>query len=283
MLFRFLLYAFFAVVAAEWPPLNCTPRVPQTNNDIQLTSRKGGAQDTTCTLKEPYRSMFYVHATRRYGKQGSGDSTLEISVMDQGINIPIVIHNDRITLQKETNVCYFPTVSEYESSFWLRFRLHAMLDLRRTFVSLAIMPMDGEQFVDCAKFETDAIVHDFFISLTAKTQTGMEQTVHGIVQHRPEFRRDTNSLETRLNRLENRLRRLQNTVTEYVESHDEHVSHFGQMKDSLQTSISEVHNRIVTRSNSHAMVYFFCFVVVFLCGFAYVRWKWTEERRFHLS
>ena len=152
MLFRFLLYAFFAVVAAEWPPSNCTPRVPQTNNDIQLTSRKGGAQDTTCTLKEPYRSMFYVHATRRYGKQGSGDSTLEISVMDQGINIPIVIHNDRITLQKETNVCYFPTVSEYESSFWLRFRLHAMFDLRRTFVSLAIMPMDGEQFVDCAKF-----------------------------------------------------------------------------------------------------------------------------------
>jgi hypothetical protein len=282
-MYMLLLLLLFTFARAEWPPTKCQPNVRQANNNVYLTSRRGGLQETSCNFREPYRSIFYLHATRRYGKQGSGDSTLEIKVMDKGTDIPIVIHNDRITLQTDTNVCYFPTVTEYESSFWIRFRLHAMLDLRKTFVTLSVMPMDSEEFVDCAKFETNAIIHDFLLSLTAKTQTGMEQIVHTIVQHRPDIKKDTSVFETRLNRLEERLRRLQNTVTEYVESHDKHVDHVDAIKTSLKASISETHNRIVTRSNSHAMVYSFFFVVLFICGFAYIRWKRTEERRFHLS
>lgn len=277
-----LLFVLFAFARAEWPPTECQPSVRQNNNDLYLTSRKGGLQETSCDLSEPYRSVFYLHATRRYGQQGIGDSTLEIKVMGTGIDIPIVIHSDRITLQTETNICYFPTVTEHESSFWIRFRLHAMLDLRKTFVSLAIIPMDGEQFVDCAKFEMNAVIHQFVLSLTATTQTGMEQIVHAIVQHRPDTMKDTTVLETRLTRLEHRLRRLQNTVTEYVESHDKHVGHVDALKKSLKASISETHNRIVTRSNSYAMVYAFFFIALFFCGFAYIRWKGAEERRFHL-
>lgn len=280
MLLLFLLLVF---VKAEWPPIQCRPNVRQSNNDVYLTSRKGGLQETTCDLNESYRSIFYLHATRRYGNQGSGDSTLEITVKNDEMDIPIVIHNDRITLQSDSNTCYFPTVTEYESSIWLRFRLHAMLDLGKTFVSLSIMPMDGEQFVDCAKFESDTIIRQFMLKLTAKTGTGMEQIVHSIVQSRPVVKRETNRLELRLNRLEERLRRLQNTLTEYVASHDNHVNHVDALKMSLKASISETHNRIVTRSNSHALVYGFFFVVLFFCGFGYVRWKWLEERRFHLS
>lgn len=279
----FLLFVLFAFVRSEWPPAECLPKVQQTNNNVYLTSRKGGMQETSCNLREPYRSIFYLHATRRYGQQGRGDSTLEIRVRDKGIDIPIVIHNDRITLQTDTNICYFPTVTEHESSFWIRFRLHAMLDLRKTFVSLAIMPMDSEQFVDCAKFETDAIIHQFTLALIAKTPTGMDQIVHSIVQQRPDIRKNTKDLEMRLNRFEERLRRLQNTVTEYVESHDKHVDHMDVLRTSLTASISETHNRIVTRSNSHAMIYMFFFMLLFFCGFAYVRWKRTEEQRFHLS
>ena len=111
----------------------------------------------------------------------------------------------------------------------------------------------------------------------------MEQIVHSIVQNRPSVKRETNGLEMRVNRLEERLRRLQNTVTEYVTSHDNHVDHVDALKTSLKASISETHNRIVTRSNSHALVYAFFFLVLFFCGFAYIRWKRTEERRFHLS
>ena len=159
-----LLLLFFVCVRAEWPPLQCRPNVRKINNDVYLTSRKGGSQEASCDLNESYRSIFYLHATRRYGNKGSGDSTLEINVKDKGINIPIVIHNDRITLQTDTNTCYFPTVTEYESSFWIRFRLHAMLDLRKTFVSLSIIPLDGEQFVDCAKFESDAIIRQFALT-----------------------------------------------------------------------------------------------------------------------
>lgn len=282
-----LLFVLLALVRAEWPPTQCRPNVRRTDNDVYLTSRKAGFQETSCELRQPYRSMFYMHVTRRYGQLGPGDSTLEIKVMGDGTDVPIVIHNDRITLDTETNICYFPTVTENDSSFWIRFRLHAMLDLRKTFVSLAITPMDSEQFVDCAKFETDALIRQFTLALTAKTQSGMEQIVHTVVPHRPtfnrpEFHKNTNALETRLNRLEERLRRLQNTVTEYVESHDKHVEHVGALKTSMLSSLSETNNRIVTRSNSHALVFAFCFVVLFFCGFAYVRWKRTEEKRFHL-
>lgn len=250
-----------------------------------MTSRVRNTQETRCDLSESYRSIFYLHASRRYGGQGSGDSTLIIRAYDKDVNIPVVIHNDKITLQKDSNVCYFPTVSQDETSFWIRFRLHAMLDLRKTFVSLSIMPMDGEHFIDCVKFEIDTIMQQFRLSLVAKTQTGMEQVVHNIVQHRPGLKRQkaqNSDLTLRVNRLEERMRRLQNTLTEYVESHDNHVEHVDKLKKSIQTSISETHNRIVTRSNSHAMIYCFFFAVLIFCGAAYIRWKRTEERRFHL-
>lgn len=279
-----LLFLLFVCAIAEWPPRDCDPGARINGQSIILTSSVASdRQDNSCSLNEPFKSIVYIQASRKYGPRSDqvGDSKLTVSIGDL---FDVEIHNDKILLGKTTNQCFFPMVSTSPETFWLRLRLHSMMDIHKTFVSLSLIPFDGESFVDCAKMELQGFVDSFTVALRATTETGMEQIVHSISKHREGKKSidDDSIMEARLNRLEERLRRLQSVVTEYIGAHEQLSQSINDNHMSLKSSIVATQNKIKTASTTSSMFGGFLFVLIFICGIFYIKWRSNEDNRFHM-
>ena len=280
-----LLALLFASVVAEWPPSLCDPGVNVEGVSRTLTSSLASQhQVASCSLTENFESVFYMQATRKYGPNSgaTGDSKMILALNDL---FDVNIHNDRITIDESSNQCFFPMVSSSPSSFWIRVRLHAMNDIRKTFVAISLIPIDGgDTFIECAKMELEGIVKTFTLTLSAETHTAMEQTIHSISKHRYEKNpnEDASIMEARLARLEERVRRLHNVVTEYIGSHETLVQSISDNHMSLKSSIVETHNKIKSNSTTHSMIGFFMFFLLLICGIFYIRWRSNEYKRFRM-
>lgn len=277
------LFAFIPLALAGWPPRQCTPGTMIQGADVILTSDV--QHDNACTHSDRYANVAYIKISRSYGipTNDNTDSKMSIQIQTGRDTFDLTIYNDEINFHEES--CTVLTASDSPNEFfWLRVRMSPLRELRKTFFSLSIAESGSSNFVDCAKFEHGTVLNQFKMSFKAKTNSNMIQTVHQVTTQRPniEVGAATNVLEMRIERLEERLRRVQSTLTEYMQSHDTLVEQSEARHTSLKSSVSEAHNRIVHRTNAHGMVYIFLFVMIMICGCAYVRWKRKEERRMHL-
>lgn len=281
-----LSFLVLTLVHAQWPP-ECArdgPFVRLTN--LQESSGR-------CALDKNFNNVAYVQLHRQYGRQPteSTDSLVTLHVKSRA-PFTINIHNDYIELDGKR--CDFPLASREEAPFWLRLRLHSLVDLKKTFISLAISLDGDQQFSNCAKTEMNGLIRDFKIHVSATTKSGMRQILRQVTSQKPvsDDRDRARLLESRvesieerlrnIERFEERFRRMQNTLSEYTHSHDTFKSTTEERHVQLQDSLGNVHDRIVHRTNAHGMVYVFGFVILIIMGFAYIRWKSIRENRLHL-
>jgi len=288
----FLLWFLIASAYAEWPPYSCDQETIINKNGLILTSAR--VETSGCTLKDSFEDRIFVKMSRSGGLNSvADDSSIVFRLESEHKKIfltDIVVHNEYVAIGP-INKCKFDSVG---NPVWLRARLLAMVDTRKTQLSVALSSVDDLNFQHCATLMLDGVHHSFRLRLEGDTNYGMRQTVHNILKDRPEryhldkiemnarVDRVESELGLRVDRFEERLRRLQNTITEYVNSHDRHVLTTETNHKQLTSAITGTHNRIVTRTNTHGKVYFFFFVMVLVCGVGYIRCKSTEEGRFHM-
>ena len=281
-MYIFIFLCLWGVAFSEWPPSNCDPNVIREGKHVIFTNQK--ITKSSCQTNEVYKNVVFINMNRFYNrdKHLKGHSHFNIDIKYNDLITNIDMYNDRIESNGQS--CYFPLVTNLmETSFWLRLRSHSLIDIGKTFVSLDVLPFEGENFVSCLKFELDKDFGSFKLGFTGQSETGMKQMIYDITSSKPNLSKSSKTVnEVRLDRLEERVRKLQNTVTKYIQSHDEHVSNTNELKTELKSSINEAHNRIVTRSNAHGMFYMFCFCLLIIGIFACIRWKLKEESRFKL-
>ena len=285
-LFICLALFMFPFVHAQWP-IDCARDGPF----VRLTNLKEASG--SCQLDNTFKNVAYVQLHRQYGLEPTteSDSLLYLKIKS---NPPftIAIHNDYIEMEGKR--CEFPLANRDEAPFWLRLRLHSLVDLKKTFVSLAIS-LDGEQqFLNCAKTEMNGLIREFRINFSAVTKSGMRQILRRVTSEKPVSNEQDRArlLESRIENIEERLRsierfeerfrRMQNTLSEYTHAHDTFRSTSEERHIQLQDSLGVVHDRIVHRTNAHGIMYLFGFVILIIMGFAYIRWKNIKEKRLHL-
>ncbi len=271
------------VVFSEWPPSNCNPTILKEGKHIILTNEN--LKKSWCEMSEIYKNVVFININRFYNqnKHLKGHSTLKINLKyTENVVTTIDMYNDRI--ESNGKSCYYPLVTDIlDTSFWLRIRSHSLPDLGKTFVSLDIFPFEGNNFNQCIKFELEENYRQFQLRLEGLSETGMKQSIYEITKSKPNLSKKTKTVnEIRLDRLEERIRKIQNTVTKYIQSHDKHISNTNDLNEKLKSSVNEAHNRIVARTNAHGMFYMFCFCLIIIGIFAYIRWKLKEESRFKL-
>lgn len=275
----YLLFILFGVVQGEWPPSSCQPSPYISDGNVMLTSVSNPM--TTCELEDTFQ-MMYARITRSSDNKGLSASSLTFSLQStQGAPLATIEIADDIISVGPNERCFFDSVSG--ESFLLRVRLQAMMDTQTTHVHVAYS--DGQDSVirECATVVLNTLQHQFRLTLVGETKSGMRQIVHDISKTKPKATTvDVSGLEIRIGRIEERVRRLHNVMTEYIESHDRHVLHTSDRHTKLSNAIAESHNRIVTRSNAHGLVYTFMFFMLLICGLAYARCKFNEEMRFHM-
>lgn len=275
----FLLLIILGLVRGEWPPSSCEPSPYISDGNVMLTSVSNTM--TTCILEDTF-SMFYARITRSTDGKGSGESSLTFSLQtlqDEPLT-SIELADNSIVIGSDAQ-CFFDSVTG--ESFWLRVRLQAMMDTLTTHVHVSYSDGEDSAFRECATNILETLQHQFRVVVVGETKAGMRQIVHDLSKSRPKRSTvDVSGLEIRIGRMEERLRRLHNIVTEYIESHDRHVLSTSDRHSKLTSAITETHNRIVTRSNAHGLVYVFMFFMLFVCGISYVRCKTMEEMRFHM-
>lgn len=276
----------FPFVQAQWPP-DCArdgPFVRLTN--LQESSGR-------CKVTQNFNNVAYIQLHRQYGRQpAEGTDSLVTLHIKSKSPFQINIHNDYIELNDKR--CDFPLANRDEAPFWLRLRLHSLIDLQKTFVSLAISLDGDQQFSNCLKTEMNGLIRDFQVHFSASTKSGMRQILRRLTSQKPVsndidrarlLESRVESIEERLRnmeRFEERFRRMQNTLSEYTHAHDTFKSTSEERHVQLQDSLGVVHDRIVHRTNAHGIVYLFGFVILIIMGFAYIRWKNIREKRLHL-
>lgn len=271
----------WAFTFADWPASVCDPEPYMSGGSAILTSASNSV--SRCILEQTFQSLVYVRLGRSHGRDKASDSQLSLLLLPKEgsafANVDVM--NDQIFVGSASS-CYFDSVQP--DSFWLRIRLQAMMDSQNTHVIVSYTEDAGDTFRECASMILeDAMYHEFQLEMYAETQSGMRQVVYDVTKKKPSVPKiDISGIEVRIDRIEERLRRLQNIVTEYIESHDRHVLDTLDRHSQLNSAIAATHNRIVTRSNAHGIIYLFLFGLVFICGLGYVRWKSGEEMRFHM-
>lgn len=274
-----LLCLLFGLARGEWPPSSCEPSPYVSDGNVMLTSLSNPM--TTCVLQDAF-SMFYARITRSSDGKMSSDSSLTFSMQSlEGEPLTSIdISDNVITMGRNAN-CFFDPVDG--ESFWVRVRLQAMMDTQTTHIHVSYSDGEDSAIRECATEILDTLQHQFQLVVVGETKNGMRQIVHSISKSRPKRSTvDVSGLEIRIGRIEERLRRLHNIVTEYIDSHDRHVLSTSDRHTKLSNAIAETHNRIVTRSNAHSLVYMFMFFILFICGVAYARCRTIEEMRFHM-
>ena len=288
----YFLWFLFAFAHAEWPPSTCDQETLINKNDVVLTSAR--VETSGCTLKDSFEDRIFVKMSRSGGLDSVADDSLLVLRLEsehkKAFLADIEVFNEYVAIGPGKK-CKFNSVG---NPVWLRARLLAMVDTRKTQLSVALSGVDDLNFQHCATLMLDDVHHSFRLRFEGDTKYGMRQTVHNILKDRPEryhidkiemnghIDKVESELGLRMDRFEERLRRLQNTITEYVNSHDRHVLLAETNHKKLSSAITGTHNRIVTRTNAHGKVYFFFLAMIVVCGMGYIRWKSTEESRFHM-
>jgi len=276
-----LLYIFLSLVlvSADWPPSNCN--LALNDRYVVLTSSSMGVSE--CVVPDVFERTMYVQLSRTHMQAGAeSESVLEIDLVNDDEFASIQISDSQISLDAD-NKCVFGSVKRVETPFWLRVQLRTMLDTQKTHVRVALSDRNDGVFEDCAVITTSSLQHQFKMRFEGETKNGMRQLVHAVTAKKPIVNKiDVSVLTSRMDGLETRLQRLQSVVTRYIDSHDRHKSETLDQHTYLKSAIAGAHNRIVTRSNAHGLLYMFLFVIVILCGFTYTKLQYIEKQRFHM-
>tara|TARA_B110000285_G_scaffold7206_2_gene7439 strand:- start:7680 stop:8519 length:840 start_codon:yes stop_codon:yes gene_type:complete len=255
----FLLFILMKVCLSEWPPVSCDPQVSVQKNVVTLTSPEQQEREYSCRIQQKFNKEVFINFEKKYSHRifkKSHDSILGITIMNGDKNLfSLRIHNDRIESDASDRQCYGVFTSK---NIWLRIKLHPLLELRKTFIS--IDTAKNSAYTSCMKFEINDVIDDFSVKIHAITDTGMIQIVHGVTD-KPEKTNITH-LENELRSIKNRLRIVEDsmkiTARKLTENrilvHEKH----SEMKRSLHYS-HDVHEQKV---QTHSIGLLFCFAII---------------------
>jgi len=228
----FVFFLFIASASAEWPPEMCDKGVRFYNKkDVQLTGNHEREVENTCIFTSSFHSTFFMEFGKRYSTSRSKmplDSTLTLRVQPEGKSsaFDIEIHNDRLHIVASPNEtkpeCLRYFASTAGTRFWMRVRVHNLVDLKKTFVSIAVSDTSQQQlrFDPCVRKEFDTEFDTFNLTIIGKSESGMEQWVYKMTNERPVevHAKNMEGIVKRLAIAEERIHRLQDFISQTDES-----------------------------------------------------------------
>lgn len=279
MMTLFVLFFLLASAFAEWPPEMCDKGVRFYNKrDVQLTGNHEREVENTCKLASSFRSTFFMEFGKRYSTSRSKmplDSTLTLRVQPEGnaSAFDIDVHNDRLHIVASPNEtkpeCLRYFASTAGTRFWMRVRVHKLVDLKKTFVSVALSDTSQQQlrFDPCVRKEFDMEFDTFNLSITGKSESGMEQWVYKLTNERPieVHEKNMDGIMKRLAIAEERIHRLQ----DFISQTDESLSY---RQKALTKETRTLMSRVSSKATSHFTFHICLLIVVVILFCVYLRY-----------
>ena len=253
-----LLLLLVQTCRSEWPPVSCDPQVSVVQNIVTLTSLEQQEREYSCQLREKYYRQVFINFEKKYSARifkKSHDSILGITISNKKQLFTLRIHNDRI--ESDVSKCFGIFTS---TNIWLGIKLHPLLELRKTFISVHTTNNDVD--VPCMNFETDGIVDEFLIKIHAITDTGMRQIVHNVVDKREQ--KNQTQLENEVKVIQERLRIVEQFVEHTERKLKENRGLVHNNHDEMKRTIQYSHTLNQQNVKTHSIVIMFCVGIISL-------------------